>query len=128
VHHRARAHGYSKFGAARFLNGFLDLVAVSFIQTASLKPLHVFGRIGLGLILLGVLIESVFFAQWIFGEPLRVRPLLVLGAVLVILGIQFGSMGLLGEMIATQQPKTSFPLRATHRWNDDEAPPARPEP
>jgi glycosyltransferase involved in cell wall biosynthesis len=118
VHHRARAHGRSKFGAARFLNGFLDLLAVSFIQTSALKPLHVFGRLALGFVLVGGAIETAFFVQWALGEPLRVRPLLVLGAVCVILGLQFASMGLLGEMIASQRPKTDFPLRARHRWDD----------
>jgi hypothetical protein len=117
VHHRARQYGKSKFGPARFLNGFLDLVAVSFVQTSALKPLHVFGRIGLILAAVGVLIELVFLGQWVLGEPLRVRPLLILGAVLVILGIQFGSMGLLGELFATQHPKTNYPLRETRNWD-----------
>jgi glycosyltransferase involved in cell wall biosynthesis len=117
VRHRARKFGQSKFGAARFLNGFLDLTAVSFVQTSALKPLHVFGRIALLLIALGGLIELYFLIQWLGGEPLRVRPLLVLGAVLVIVGIQFASMGLLGELMATQHSKTDFPLRAERNWS-----------
>lgn len=118
VRHRARKFGRSKFGAARFLNGFLDLMAVSFVQTSALKPLHVFGRISLLLIALGGLIEFYFLVLWLGGEPLRVRPLLVLGAVLVIVGIQFASMGLLGELIATQHSKTDFPLRAARNWHE----------
>jgi glycosyltransferase involved in cell wall biosynthesis len=117
VQHRARKFGKSKFGAARFLNGFLDLLAVSFIQTSASKPLHVFGRIGLLLIVIGGIIEAYFLVQWLGGEPLRVRPLLVLGAVLAIVGIQFFSMGLLGELVATQQAKTNFPLRAVRNWD-----------
>lgn len=118
VHHRARKFGRSKFGAARFLNGFLDLMAVSFVQTSALKPLHVFGRIALILIALGGLIELYFLIEWLGGEPLRVRPLLVLGAVLVIVGIQFASMGLLGELVATQHSKVNFPLRAARNWDE----------
>jgi glycosyltransferase involved in cell wall biosynthesis len=118
VHHRARKFGQSKFGASRFLNGFLDLMAVSFVQTSALKPLHVFGRMALILIAIGGLIELYFLIQWMDGEPLRVRPLLVLGAVLVIVGIQFGSMGLLGELMATQHSKTNFPLRAARNWDE----------
>jgi glycosyltransferase involved in cell wall biosynthesis len=118
VHHRARQHGRSKFGASRFVNGFLDLMAVSFVQTSALKPLHVFGRVGLGFLATGFLIEAWFLLQWALGEPLRVRPLLVLGGVLAILGIQLLSMGLLGEMIASQRPKTDFPVRAWRNWEE----------
>ena len=118
VHHRARRHGRSKFGASRFVNGFLDLMAVSFVQTSALKPLHVFGRVGMGFLFTGFAIEAWFLLQWAFGEPLRVRPLLVLGGVLAILGIQLLSMGLLGEMIASQRPKTDFPVRAWRNWEE----------
>jgi len=124
VNHRPRQHGRSKFGAARFVNGFLDLMAVSFVQTSALKPLHVFGRAGLAFLGVGILIEVMFLVQWALGEPLRVRPLLVLGGVLAILGIQLLSMGLLGEMIASQRPKTDFPVRSTRNWDED---PAAPE-
>lgn len=120
VHHRPRLHGHSKFGAARFLNGFLDLLAVSFIQTSALKPLHVFGRLGMAFIVGGALVEGWFFLQWALGEPLRVRPLLILGAVLVIVGIELVSIGLIGEMIASQRPKTDFPLRSTRNWHPPE--------
>jgi len=117
VRHRARQFGHSKFGASRFVNGFLDLLAVSFIQTSALKPLHVFGRIGLLSGMVGGGIAAYFLVIWALGEPLRVRPLLILAAVLLILGIQFVSLGLLGELIATQHPKTNYPLRAQRRWD-----------
>jgi glycosyltransferase involved in cell wall biosynthesis len=119
VHHRPRKHGRSKFGASRFVNGFLDLMAVSFVQTSALKPLHVFGRAGLGFLITGFLIEAWFLVQWAVEHTLRVRPLLVLGGVLAILGIQLLSMGLLGEMIASQRPKTDFPVRAWRNWGDE---------
>jgi glycosyltransferase involved in cell wall biosynthesis len=121
VNHRPRRHGRSKFGASRFVNGFLDLMAVSFVQTSALKPLHVFGRAGLAFFVAGVLIEVYFLVQWALGEPLRVRPLLVLGGVLAILGIQLLSMGLLGEMIASQRAKTDFPVRSSRNWDEEDA-------
>jgi hypothetical protein len=126
VNHRPRRHGRSKFGASRFVNGFLDLMAVSFVQTSALKPLHVFGRAGLAFLGIGILIEVMFLVQWAMGEPLRVRPLLVLGGVLAILGIQLLSMGLLGEMIASQKSKTDFPIRSSRNWDEEEpiGPPA----
>jgi glycosyltransferase involved in cell wall biosynthesis len=111
VHHRARRYGKSKFGAARFVNGFLDLLTAAFISTSALKPLHVFGRIGLAFLLAGFGLGVWFVWQWSQGEPLRVRPLMLFGAAAVLLGIQFILMGLLGEMIAHQSARNDYPVR-----------------
>jgi glycosyltransferase involved in cell wall biosynthesis len=111
VRHRARRFGKSKFGASRFINGFLDLLAAAFISTSALKPLHVFGRIGLAFLVAGVGIGAWFVVQWAGGEPMRVRPLMLLGVGMVLLGIQFVLMGLLGEMIAHQGARAEYPLR-----------------
>jgi glycosyltransferase involved in cell wall biosynthesis len=111
VHHRARRFGKSKFGAARFVNGFLDLLTAAFISTSALKPLHVFGRIGLAFLLTGFGLAVWFVWQWATGEPLRVRPLMLFGAAAVLLGIQFILMGLLGEMIAHQSARSEYPVR-----------------
>ncbi|HTO91267.1 MAG TPA: glycosyltransferase family 2 protein [Candidatus Sulfotelmatobacter sp.] len=111
VHHRRRKYGKSKFGAARFVNGFLDLMSAAFISTSALKPLHVFGRIGLLFFGGGSIIALVFLIQWAMGEPLRVRPIMLVGAGLVILGIQFVLMGLLGEMIAHLAAQRVYPER-----------------
>ncbi len=113
VRHRARRFGQSKFGAARFVNGFLDLLSAAFISTSVLKPLHVFGRIGLLFLAGGGLIGLWFVAQWTGGAPMRVRPLMLFGAGLVLLGIQFILMGLLGEMIANMRARDDYPLRRT---------------
>jgi glycosyltransferase involved in cell wall biosynthesis len=117
VRHRARRHGRSKFGAARFVNGFLDLLSAAFITKSALKPLHVFGRIGLLFLLGGGLLGLYFMALWAMGEPLRVRPLMLFGAILVLMGIQFILMGLLGEMIANMGAHTDYPVR--RRYNLD---------
>ncbi|HET7225155.1 MAG TPA: glycosyltransferase family 2 protein [Candidatus Eisenbacteria bacterium] len=111
VHHRARRHGRSKFGPARFVNGFLDLLSAAFISKSALKPLHVFGRIGLLFLLGGVLIGLYFVALWIAGEPIRVRPLMLFGATLALMAFQFILMGLLGEMIAHQRAHADYPVR-----------------
>ena len=111
VQHRARRYGKSKFGAARFVNGFLDLLTAAFISTSALKPLHVFGRIGLAFLLAGFGLAVWFVWQWSQGEPLRVRPLMLFGAASGLLGIQFILMGLLGEMIAHQSSRTDYPVR-----------------
>lgn len=111
VNHRARRYGVSKFGASRFVNGFLDLLTAAFISTSALKPLHVFGRIGLIFLLAGFGLGGWFVAQWLHGDPLRVRPLMLLGSACVLLGIQFILMGLLGEMIAHQAARSDYPVR-----------------
>ena len=111
VNHRPRRFGQSKFGASRFVNGFLDLLTAAFISTSALKPLHVFGRIGLAFLLTGFGLAVWFVAQWVHGDPLRVRPLMLFGAASVLLGIQFILMGLLGEMIAHQSARDEYPVR-----------------
>ncbi len=98
--HHPRLHGRTKFGPARFVNGFLDLVAVMFLTTSSKRPLHLFGRVGILLVLLGGVITVWLAWPWVLGHGLRLRPGLLFGTVLVILGFQFLSMGLLGELIA----------------------------
>jgi glycosyltransferase involved in cell wall biosynthesis len=117
VRHRPRRHGRSKFGASRFVNGFLDLLSAAFISTSALKPLHVFGRIGLLFLVGGLGIGAWFVAQWAMGEPMRVRPLMLVGAALALVGIQFILMGLLGEMIAHLGAGAAYPVR--RRYNLD---------
>jgi glycosyltransferase involved in cell wall biosynthesis len=99
VHHE-RLHGKTKFGLSRFLNGFLDLLAVLFLTTSSTRPLHLFGRLGISFALLGAILTVFYTWPWFLGHGLRLRPGLLFGLVLVILGIQFLSLGFLGELIA----------------------------
>lgn len=112
VQHHARKHGRSKFGAARFLNGFLDLIAVLFLTRGGASPLHFFGRIGTVCFGSGLAICTYFAGYWLTGHALRVRPMLILGLVLIMLAMQFVSLGLLGEMIARPQRKAGVALRA----------------
>ena len=120
VRHRARQFGKSKFGAARFVNGFLDLMSAAFISLSALKPLHVFGRIGLLFLLAGGAVGAWFVAQWLYGAPLRVRPLMLFGMGLAVIGMQLILMGLLGEMIAHAGARRSYPARK--RYNLDPMP------
>jgi glycosyltransferase involved in cell wall biosynthesis len=99
VHH-PRLHGKSKYGISRTVKVVLDLTTVKFLQSFSTKPIQFFGPVGilsgfLGfLILLYLTFDKVFFSRDIGG-----RPLLLLGALLIIVGIQLIGMGLLGEML-----------------------------
>jgi glycosyltransferase involved in cell wall biosynthesis len=99
VHH-PRLHGKTKFGVSRFVNGFLDLTAVMFLTTSANRPVHLFGRVGILFALLGGTLTVVYTWPWFLGHGLRLRPGLLFGLVLVLLGIQFLSLGFLGEMIA----------------------------
>ncbi len=99
VDHHPRIHGASKYGMERFTRGFLDLLTVLFLTRYLKRPLHLFGGIGLFCLIPGVFLSAWFILQWLIGLPMHVRPLMVFGWVAIILGIQFISMGLLGEML-----------------------------
>jgi len=110
VVHHARKYGRTKFGASRFINGFLDLIAVMFL-TSDKSPLHFLGRVAVWLLAVGVAINGYFGIIWLMGHGLRVRPLLLFGVVLIILAMQFVSIGLLGEMIASATRRREYGVK-----------------
>ncbi len=99
VKHHPRKYGYSKFGIKRFLNGFFDLLTVLFITRFQQRPLHLFGFMGLGSTFLGFIILTYLSVLWFQGHGIGQRPLFILGVLLLIVGVQFFSIGLLGEML-----------------------------
>lgn len=100
VDHRPRKYGQTKFGLTRFTAGLFDLITVLFITRYTTRPLHLFGSIGLVSFLLGIGINAYLGFERVFmGKFLSNRPLLFLGILLIIVGVQFVSIGLLGEMI-----------------------------
>jgi len=106
VSHFERQYGRSKYGASRLLNGMFDLMTVMFITRRSTTPLHFFGRIAFVFFAVGGLISFYFLAQWIMGMGLRVRPLMVLGLIMIVISIQIGSIGLLAEMFSSTLERT----------------------
>jgi len=106
VKHHARKYGVTKFGASRFINGFLDLLTVVFINKYMKRPLHFFGSIGIATSMLGFLI-ALYLAilKIIEGKPLSDRPLFLIGIFLIIVGVQFLSLGLIAEMITKSNVK-----------------------
>jgi glycosyltransferase involved in cell wall biosynthesis len=106
VSHFERQYGRSKYGASRLLNGMFDLMTVMFITRRSTTPLHFFGRIAFVFFAVGGLISFYFLAQWIMGMGLRVRPLMVLGLIMIVISIQIGSIGLLAEMFSSTLDRT----------------------
>lgn len=105
VNHRPRTHGQSKYGGARFFHGFFDLITILFLNRYTQQPLHLFGLIGLTSFSLGFLVEVyVLYLKYVLGEPFQKHlALLVFGVMIIVIGIQFFSLGLLGEMIARSQ-------------------------
>ena len=107
VRHHPRHAGVSKYGAGRLLRGFLDFGTVLFLTTYLKRPLHLFGTSGLVIFGLGSLINLYLAVLWLLREvggvagigPIGTRPLLTVGVLAMILGIQLISIGLLGEML-----------------------------
>ncbi|MCK5051343.1 MAG: glycosyltransferase family 2 protein [Candidatus Cloacimonetes bacterium] len=100
VHHRKREFGKTKYGSERYLRGFLDLLTVKLVTGYIHSPLYLFGRIGFGFGIMGFIIALYLSIMKLgFGIPLYNRPLLYLGTLLMIIGLQFFSIGLLGELI-----------------------------
>src|SRR5579864_5383689 len=99
VSHHARRHGVSKYGWDRFYKGLLDLITVLFITRYTRRPLHLFGAVGLVFLAAGFGIDLYLAILWMGGATLSNRPLLLLGVLLMLLGIQVLTTGLLGEMI-----------------------------
>jgi glycosyltransferase involved in cell wall biosynthesis len=101
VVHHPRKFGRSKFGGKRFIEGIFDLITVLFITRYIRKPLHFFGIAGLALLLAGGCTLTYLVVGWFMGRWIGDRPLFLLSVLLIILGIQFISTGLLGEMLTS---------------------------
>ncbi|MCZ7556296.1 MAG: glycosyltransferase family 2 protein [Bacteroidia bacterium] len=99
VLHHPRKYGKTKFGLSRFFKGFLDLLTVMFTSRYTQRPLHVFGTIGSIMMVLGFFINSWLTIEWLMGYPVSNRPMLLLGILLMLIGIQLISTGLIAEMI-----------------------------
>jgi glycosyltransferase involved in cell wall biosynthesis len=103
VNHRARRHGSSKFGLERYVRGGLDLLTVVTLTRYHRRPLHLFGGIGMVLGVIGLLTLLYLTVLWfITDQPIGNRPLLLLGVLLVLVSMQFASVGLLAELIIHQ--------------------------
>jgi glycosyltransferase involved in cell wall biosynthesis len=112
VQHQSRKYGYSKFGIERFLNGFLDLISVSFVHRYKKKPMHFFGLLGTLSFVTGFLITCWLIFEKIYGlsRGLKVReivdqPLFFLALVALIIGIQLFVTGFIAELMTSNQSK-----------------------
>lgn len=100
THHRPRRFGKSKYGISRIVRVILDLIAVKFLVSYSTRPIQFFGRLGIFSVLIGLALSAYLTALKLFaGVDIGRRPLLLLGVLLIILGVQLVAMGLLGELL-----------------------------
>jgi len=103
VHHRPRSFGRSKYGAGRFIKGFLDLLTVSFLTGYAERPLHFLGVCGLLALAVGLAGLSYLAGLWALGfRPIGNRPVLIYSVAALLLGAQMLSVGILAELIASR--------------------------
>ncbi len=103
VEHHPRKSGKSTYRTERFLRGFWDLLTVLFLTRYAKRPLHLFGLLGLLSFFSGFAVNAYLAFIWFQGAYIGGRPLLILGMLLMIMGIQFISMGFLGELIISKR-------------------------
>ncbi|MCH8566736.1 MAG: glycosyltransferase family 2 protein [Balneolales bacterium] len=107
VKHHPRKYGKSKFGLSRFIYGFLDLITLMFIKSYLQRPMHFFGSAGIISVFTGGAITAYLVFMRIFhNQFLAQRPLLLFGILLILVGFQFFSIGLFGEMMVRNKRDT----------------------
>jgi glycosyltransferase involved in cell wall biosynthesis len=108
VKHNPRRYGKTKYGISRFFKGFIDLITVIFTTRYIKRPMHLFGFVGFLFTIAGIVISIYLTAEKIFNHVgINNRPIFFLGILLIIVGVQFFAIGLLGEMLVhnTQSDK-----------------------
>jgi len=111
VPHHARKFGRTKYGLSRYYKGMFDLMTLMFLRRYLKNPLHFFGLVGLLFVVGGCGVLAYFGVDWIMTGQMRIRPLTLLSLGSVIVGIQFISIGLLGELIANTAQRHEYKLR-----------------
>jgi len=112
VEHHKREYGVSKYKSARILRGLMDLISIKYLELYSKRPLHFFGAVGLVFLSLGGISGLyLLLIKILQNATIGNRPLLLFTIVLLIFGIQFISLGLLGEMITKNSPKKKYIIK-----------------
>ena len=105
VNHRPREHGITKYGKSRFLHGIFDFLTINFLRKYFNRPMYFFGTFGLILSSIGLLINIYLTYYWFQGTYIANRPLFFLAILLILVGIQSLSIGLIGELIVNSSRK-----------------------
>jgi len=111
VNHRSRKYGQTKYGKSRFFHGIFDFLTIYFLKKYFNKPMYFFGSIGFLLSFLGLLINLYLSILWFQGTYIGTRPLFFLGILLIVVGIQSLSIGLIGELIVNNGRKKSKKIK-----------------
>ena len=119
VNHREREHGRSNYGVERYVRGFLDLLTVTFMGRYRHRPLHLFGGLGLLAGTMGFAILVYLTIVKLAGQAIGQRPLLTLGVLLIVVGIQLLSLGLLSELITSHHEERTGGADRTARLVDE---------
>ena len=119
VNHRPREHGRSRYGVERYVRGFLDLLTVSFIGRYRHRPLHLFGSLGLVLGAVGFGVLLYLTVLKLEGHAIGQRPLLLLGVLLMVVGLQFFSLGLISELVTSQHEERADTRERTELHVDE---------
>jgi membrane-bound ClpP family serine protease len=112
VNHRPRIHGASKYGLSRVFKVILDLIVVKFLTKYFNKPMHFFGAVGFLSLALGFIAEIAAVVLRFMGTSLILTPLPTVGAMFVIVGVQFVLFGLIAEM----QMRTFYEAKGTRPY------------
>ncbi|MDN5923366.1 MAG: glycosyltransferase family 2 protein [Xanthomonadales bacterium] len=115
VQHHPREHGKSKYGVGRLFKGLLDLLTVITITRFGSRPGHLFGGVGLLIGAAGLAINLLLTVEWFNGVAIGNRPLLMLGVLLCIVGVQFVLFGMLAELFISHKPTTLPPAAIKRR-------------
>ena len=123
VNHRARQYGKSKYGLGRTVKVVNDLILILFQRNYLQKPMYLFGNMGLFFFLLGVIINLYLLYEKIIGNEIGDRPLVFLGVLFVVMGIQFYTSGIIIDLqmrtYFESQKQKPFKIRKIHRPNQD---------
>ena len=117
VNHRPRIYGETKYGGSRLFHGLFDLISILFLSKYTQSPMYFFGKIGLFTFTTGLGIEIyVLYLKYSIGDPFaKHMALLMLGILIIVIGIQFFSIGLVGEMIANSNQDKESRVKDSHK-------------
>jgi glycosyltransferase involved in cell wall biosynthesis len=121
VTHHERRYGHSKYGVERLLRGGFDFLTILFLGRYGHRPLHFFGILGGILLSIGLIINLILAIEWFQGiRPIGDRPLLLLGILLVLVGLQFLTIGLIAELVVSLKQENENPLSSVRTIYRDE--------